>query len=142
MIEFKTTMPGKKSLFGDARALLGEYDLQLGGGWEFDEGMFDSILWQKDDDKIYLRMPFFVVDGMLDEDSALIEFGKPFIIRHVLNVGLDDEDTPILAAVGLDQFKKPDNPDAPIANSDEWVAEAQKRVELFSESPMFIAPYL
>ncbi|MEZ7172147.1 YugN family protein [Sporosarcina sp. OR05] len=141
MIELKTSMPGKKALFGDACTVLGEHGLQMGGNWDFDKGYFDTILHQDGDDSIYLRVPFDVIDGMLDEDSAMIEFGKPFIIRHVLNIGLDDDDSPVLAAVGLDQFQKPDDPDAPIPYSEKWVEEGEAHVSRFSENAVFIAPY-
>lgn len=142
MIEIKTTMPGKKALYGDCREILGEHGFQLGGGWDFHQGHFDMVLKAEDEDKMYLRMPFVVVDGMLDEDSAMIEFGTPFIINHIMNIGLDDEESPVLAAVGLDQFQTPDDPDAPIPNSQMWVDDAEEVVSRFSESGIFIAPYI
>lgn len=140
MIELKTSLPGKKTLFGDACKILGEHDLQMGGNWDFDRGNFDSILNQDGNDTIYLRIPFHVVDGELDEDSAMIEFDVPFIINHVVNIGLDDDDSPVLAAVGLDQFQTPEDRDGPIIYHEKWVHAGEERIAQFSEDPIFIPP--
>lgn len=140
MIELKSTLPGKKALFGDACKILGEHGIEMGGSWDFDNGHFDAILNQDSDDTMYMRIPFVVVDGMLDDDNAFIEFGTPFIIRHLLNIGLDDDDSPVLAAAGLDQFQTPDNPDAPIVYSEKWVLEGEELLSRFSDHPIFIPP--
>ena len=142
MIELKTNLPGKKSLFGDACKILGEHDIQMGGNWDFDRGNFDSILNKDGNDTIYLRIPFHVIDGELDEDSAMIEFDVPFIINHVINIGLDDDDSPVLAAVGLDQFQTPDDKDGPIVYDEKWVIEGEKRIAQFSDNPTFITPFI
>ncbi|ARD48285.1 hypothetical protein SporoP37_09015 [Sporosarcina sp. P37] len=140
MIELKTNLPGKKSLFGDACKILGEHDIQMGGNWDFDRGNFDSILSKDDHETIYLRIPFHVIDGMLDEDNAMIEFDVPFVIKHVMNIGLDDEDSPVLAAAGLDQFQSPQDKDAPIVYDEKWVIDGEERIAKFSDNPIFIAP--
>ncbi|MDQ0197650.1 hypothetical protein [Neobacillus ginsengisoli] len=31
----------------------------------------------------------------LDHSSALIEFGTPFVIKHIVNIGLDQFQTPL-----------------------------------------------
>ncbi|PID16151.1 hypothetical protein CSV63_05810 [Sporosarcina sp. P34] len=140
MIELKTNLPGKKSLFGDACNILIEHDIQMGGNWDFDRGNFDTILNQDGSNTIYLRIPFHVVDGVLDEDSAMIEFDVPFIINHVVNIGLDDDESPVLATVGLDQFQTPEDKDGPIVYDEKWVREGEARIAKFSDHPIFIAP--
>ena len=140
MIELKTSLPGKKTLFGDACKILGEHDIQMGGNWDFDRGNFDTILNTDGKDTIYLRIPFHVIDGELDEDSAMIEFDVPFIINHVVNIGLDDDDSPVLAAVGLDQFQTPEDKDGPIVYHEKWVNAGEERIAKFSDNPIFIAP--
>lgn len=142
MIELKTNLVGNKALFGDASAVLGEHDITMGGNWDFDRGNFDAILNQDGSETIYLRLPFDVVDGVLDEDTAMIEFGTPFIIKHVINIGLDDEDNPVLAATGLDQFQSPQDKDAPIVYDEKWVTEGEQRVAQFADHGIFIKPFL
>ncbi|WP_153731048.1 YugN family protein [Sporosarcina obsidiansis] len=142
MIELKTNLDGKKSLFGDACKVLGEHDISMGGNWDFDRGNFDTILNQDGGESIYLRLPFDVVDGMLDEDNAMISFRTPFIIKHVVNIGLDNEDSPVLAAAGLDQFQTPTDKDAPIVYDEKWVIEGEERIAKFSDHPIFIAPFV
>lgn len=142
MIELKTTMPGKKALFGDACKVLEEHGVIIGGNWDFDRGNFDRVLNQDGGESIYLRMPFDVVDGVMDEDSAMISFGTPFIIKHVLNIGLDDDDSPVLAAAGLDQFQTPQDKDAPIVYDEKWVHEGEDLIAKFSDHPVFITPFV
>ncbi|GKV63969.1 MULTISPECIES: YugN family protein [unclassified Sporosarcina] len=142
MIELKTTMPGKKALFGDACKVLAEHGVIIGGNWDFDRGNFDTVLKQDGGESVYLRLPFDVVDGVMDEDSAMISFGTPFIIKHVVNIGLDDDDSPVLAAAGLDQFQTPHDKDAPIVYDEKWVHEGEDLIARFSENPIFIIPFV
>lgn len=137
MIKLDTDLPGKKTTFGDARRVLGEHGIEMSGNWDFDRGMFDAIIFEDGDDTIYLRLPFEVTEGMLDEDSADIIFGTPFIIKHLLNIGLDDEENTALAATGLDQFQKPDDPDAPIKYDEKWAKEGEEIISRFSDNPVF-----
>lgn len=138
MIELQTNLPGKKVIYGDACKVLEEYGLSMGGNWDFDRGMFDGILYDDGNDKIYLRLPFSVLDGMLDDEATLIKFEKPFIVRHILNIGLDNEESQLLTAVGLEQFQSPDAPDAPIYR-EEWVIKGEEVVSHVENHPLFTA---
>lgn len=65
-------------------------------------------------------MPFDVVRGELDRDDAYIEFKKPFIIKHVVNVGLDYDSNSLLTASGFAQFQKPKDKDGYIHDKSKW----------------------
>src|SRR5699024_8676261 len=87
MIHLKTDVEGERMTFGEAEAYLKQFCFYIGGNWDYDRGMFDGILDRESGETIYLRMPFIVIEGELDNRDALIEFQKPFIIKHVVNLG-------------------------------------------------------
>lgn len=61
----------------------------IGGNWDYDHGYFDY----KIDDEVsylFLRVPFTAIDGQLDERGVIVQLGRPFLLSHVYNKGLDD----------------------------------------------------
>lgn len=101
----------------------------LGGGWDYDKGNFDSILWREGGETIYLRIPFFVYRGMLDEYNALVEFQTPYIIKHVVNTGLDRDEGALLSSSGLSQFQEPLDTDGYIRDKSKWEEIGQQAVQ-------------
>ncbi|QTD43275.1 YugN family protein [Sporosarcina sp. Te-1] len=75
---------------------------------------------------IYLRCPFDVIRGELDQEEALLLFKTPFIIKHTLNIGLDEEESPVLTVTGLEQFQEPVDKDAPIEKKSSWAEDAEQ----------------
>ncbi|HZG71336.1 MAG TPA: YugN family protein [Chondromyces sp.] len=104
MIKLETDLEGKRVLYGEIYDPFKNHGFEPGGNWEFDHGMFDTTLACEGSETVYLRVPFEVVDGMLDESDALLVFKTPFVIKHIANVGLDDDESPVLATTGFDQF--------------------------------------
>src|SRR5699024_12602013 len=68
--------------------------------WEYDRGKFDAIIWREKGETIYLRIPFHVINGELDKSDAYIQFRTPYIIKHVVNLGLDRNENSLLSATG------------------------------------------
>ena len=64
------------------------------------------MLWREGGESIFLRIPIYVLDGELDHSKALIEFGTPFVIKHVVNIGLDHDENSFLTPLrGWTNFK-------------------------------------
>lgn len=120
MLLLDTNVEGKRMTFGDARRFLKDYGIHIGGNWDYDRGIFDGNLHREDGETIYLRMPFTVVEGELDHDRAVIEFQQPFIIKHVVNLGLDKDSSALLTTTGFSQFQKPLDKDGYIHDKSEW----------------------
>src|SRR5699024_444834 len=120
MIHLNTDIEGERMTFGEAETYLKQFGFYIGGNWDYDRGMFDGILNREDGETIYLRMPFDVIEGQLDNRDALIEFQKPFVIKHVVNLGLAKDSSALISASGLGQFQKPLDKDGYIPNKNEW----------------------
>ena len=120
MLHLETDMEGKQMNFGHAKKILGKQGFSLGGGWEYDAGIFDSAMHRDKGETIYVRMPFRVLKGQLDSSKALIEFEKPFVIKHVVNIGLDRDENSLIATTGLSQFQEPLDNDGFIRDKSKW----------------------
>lgn len=120
MIHLETEMEGKQMNFGYARKALKKYGLHIGGNWEYDSGMFDGVMHRENGETIYIRLPFKVLKGVLDRSDAWIEFEKPFVIKHVVNVGLDRDENALLTATGFSQFQEPLDTDGYIHDKSKW----------------------
>lgn len=101
--------------------------------------MFDTILYKRKETTIYLRVPFVVTKGDLDSSSAIIRFQTPFIIKHVMNIGLDEEESSTMTVTGLEQFSTPEDPGAHIEHKDEFAIDAHKKLDQIVEDATFSA---
>jgi hypothetical protein len=81
----------------------------IGGNWDYDHGYFD---YKIDDQAGYqfLRVPFQAKDGQLDSQGTTVELGRPFLLSHKYQLGIDDYVWNRSAS--LDQFSEPEDPDA------------------------------
>lgn len=130
MIQFESRIEGKKTEFGYIRDFFERYGCSFCSNFEYHEGKFDSILYRKDGETIYLRMPFYVIDGELDQYSAFIQFGRPFVIKHVVNLGLDyDENSLLTVTGGLSQFQEPVDKDGNIKDKSRWVKAGEEKID-------------
>lgn len=120
MISLQTEIEGKQSYFGYMQQEFKKYGFFLCGAWEYDRGKFDAILWREKGETIYLRIPFHVLSGELDHSDAYIQFRTPYIIKHVINIGIDRDADSLLGATGFAQFQKPLDKDGKINNKDRW----------------------
>ncbi|MBC5636764.1 hypothetical protein H8S33_08045 [Ornithinibacillus sp. BX22] len=120
MIELQSEIEGKTAYFGQARIIAKQFGLSLCGSWEYDGAFLDATLHREGGETIYLRMPFHVLEGELDRDGAFIEFGKPFVIKHIVHIGLDRNENSLLAATGINQFQEPLDKDGQIRNKTKW----------------------
>ena len=107
---------------------LSELGFSLGGNWDYDHGSFDCALDEAN--KVWLRLPFEVTTGQLDEgnqeNNADIQFGQPYVLKHVYNEGLDQEAQPRAMGALMDQFSDPIDPDDEIESH--WIDKARQKL--------------
>lgn len=128
MILLKSKIEGRQMYFGYAERNLKKFDFVMGGNWEYHSGFFDRILHREDGETIYVRMPFQVLEGELDRDDAWIEFQQPFVIKHVVHIGLEHDPNTLLTTTGLNQFQKPLDPDGYIHDKSKWVEFGEEAI--------------
>lgn len=128
MINLQTDMEGQEMPFGYAEDTLKKWGFCLGGGWDYYHGIFDGILNREGGETIYLRLPFEVMEGELDKRNAWIQFQQPFVIKHVVNKGLEKDQNALLTVTGLSQFQKPLDKDAHIRDKSKWVEFGEEAV--------------
>lgn len=120
MLYLNTDIEGRQMTFGEAQTMLKEHGFVLGGGWEYDRGLFDGVMHREGGETIYVRIPFQVIEGELDRRDALLEFQQPFVIKHVVNLGLDKDENSLTTVLGLNQFQKPIDTDGQIFDKSKW----------------------
>lgn len=120
MIRLETDIEGKQMSFGEAQSNLKQYGLSMGGNWDYDRGIFDGIMYREGGETIYIRLPFHVLKGELDRKDAWIEFQQPYVIKHVVNLGLDKDSNSLLTATGFSQFQEPLDTDGYIRDKSKW----------------------
>jgi hypothetical protein len=110
--------------FDDVRNRLAAYQFTVGGNWEYDHGYFDRPLDEAH--KVWLRIPFHVTNGAVDADTeetgATVEIGRPFVLKHVYNEGLDPTADAETGGALIDQFQSPLDSDAEI--EEKWISNA------------------
>lgn len=129
MIRIQSDIIGKQINFGNMRNILYPLGYVLCGNWDYHRGKFDCALWREGGETIYLRLPFSVVKGELDRDDAHIEFRTPYIIKHVVNLGLEWDENSLLSVTGLNQFQKPLDKDGYIEDKSKWREIGEHSVE-------------
>lgn len=130
LIKLQSQLEGKIASFGEARELFCSNGYAFGGNWDYHCGCFDSVLHRDLDlgETVYLRVPFCVVDGELDNSNAQIQFETPYIIKHIVNVGLDKEGTSLLGST-VNQFQQPIDKDGYIHDKQYWEQVGEQSIQ-------------
>ncbi len=128
MIQLQTDLEGKTAYFGDLQDRIASLGYSIGGNWDYDKGSFDHVLCKEEGETIYLRIPFVVTHGMLDDHEAHIRFETPYLIKHVVNVGLDKDENSLLTTTGFDQFQSPVDEDGNISDKNRWEHAGEQEV--------------
>lgn len=135
MIKLQTNMEGRRAYFGAVKNIFHSKGCSFCSNFDYHQGKFDALLYREGGESIYLRIPIYVVDGELDYSNALIEFGTPFVIKHVVNIGLDyDENAFLTATTGLAQFQEPLDTDGQIRDKSRWVQAGEDTVNMIMNS--------
>lgn len=128
LLQFDSEIVGKHAHFGYLRDRIERYGFTIGGNWDFDSGSFDNKIWKDNVDTIYLRIPFVVTEGELDAYNTVIKFEKPYIIKHIANIGLDYDEGSLLDTSGFSQFQTPVDKDSPIREKNKWIQLCERLV--------------
>ncbi|HCX47599.1 MAG TPA: hypothetical protein DG757_00845 [Bacillus sp. (in: Bacteria)] len=129
MIQLQTGIEGKRANFGAVRDIFQSHGCSFCSNFDYHQGKFDALLWRDGGESIYLRVPIYVLDGALDHSNAIIEFGTPFVIKHIVNLGLDyDENSLVTATTGLAQFQEPIDEDGNIHDKSRWVKAGEETI--------------
>jgi hypothetical protein len=112
MIELPSKLEGKQFDLYKLEQKLKPIGYSIGGGWDYDHGVFDYKIDNAEEGYQFLRLPFTSIDGQLDSPNCTVELGRPFLLSHLFQGGLDD-----LAGTGnfsgtINQFSEPVDPDA------------------------------
>lgn len=127
MLRLETDIEGKKAHFGYLRDQLTPLGYTIGENWDYYKGSFDNILSREGGETIYLRIPFEVSQGVMDSYETQIRFQTPYVIKHVVNLGLDDDEASLIDA-SVNQFQKPLDKDGQIENKNKWVHVGEEAV--------------
>lgn len=122
MKPLKSRLENEWIALNEAEEMLKSLGFTYGGGWEYDHGYFDYKL----DDEVgytFLRLPFHVVDGELEQKNTVVQFDQPFLLAHKYQVGLDDNAGAGNLSGSFNQFSEPQDPDASIDHK--WVKIAK-----------------
>ncbi|SFD41070.1 YugN-like family protein [Lentibacillus persicus] len=129
MLKLDTGIEGKRAYFGDVYKIFRSNGYTLCGNWEYDRGKFDMVLCREGGETIYVRIPFSVLQGELDSPRAFLEFRTPYVIKHVVNTGLDWDENLLLSTTGFNQFQKPLDKDGNITDKSRWEAAGEEVVQ-------------
>lgn len=134
MRKIPSSLAGKQGIFDQLREVLGEDQFTL-SNWEYEYGYFDKQLDLKS--MVFLRLPIETVSGELDDPAAVVQFGNPFVLKHVYQTGNDPDigyaSGPALAA-SFNQFQEPQDKDAEV--EDEYVEMAKQIVRRLEQKLM------
>ncbi|MFX3631983.1 MAG: YugN family protein [Candidatus Pristimantibacillus sp.] len=126
MMPLSSTLESREMTFTELRSGLEPNQFVLGGNWDYTNGSFDRFL--DEDRKVWLRLPFEVINGHVDdtadENDAVIQLGSPFVLKHIYNEGNDPEAKAHVVGALFDQFQSPSEPNAPI--EPKWIDRAKQ----------------
>ncbi len=114
MIEISSQLEGKQFDLYKLEQRLKPEGYSIGGNWDYDHGYFDYKISDTDGYQ-FLRLPFQAIDGQLDSPNCTVELGKPFLLNHVYQSGLDDDHTHAdNSSAAFNQFQEPEDKDGRI----------------------------
>nr|WP_200865452.1 YugN-like family protein [Sediminibacillus terrae] len=105
----------------------------IGGNWDYDQGSFDYKMGVEDGYQ-FLRIPFKAVKGMLDSPGVIVKLGKPFVLSHVYQSGVDADGRNGALRGAVDQFQTPVDPDGEV--NDQFVEEGKELLQEVERSLM------
>jgi hypothetical protein len=111
MIEIPSEIEGKHYSLYNLEQLLKPKGFHIGGNWDYDHGSFDFKI-NDEEGYQFLRIPFTAVDGQLDSRGVTVKLGRPFLMNHLYQSGLDDNAASGNLAASFNQFSEPQEKDA------------------------------
>lgn len=136
MIELPSKIEGRQYDLYKLEQILKPKGYSIGGNWDYDHGAFDYKL-NDEEGYQFLRVPFTAIDGQLDARGCTVELGRPFLLSHMYQSGLDERADAGPISGTLHQFAEPVDKDASFP--EQYIAMGKRLVEelediLLSES--------
>lgn len=128
LLKLHTDIEGKQAYFGDVKKIFKSNGFTFCSNFEYHKGKFDMVLCREGGETIYIRIPFDVLKGELDRPKAFIQFGQPYVIKHVVNTGLDWDGNSLLTTTGFNQFQEPLDKDGNILDKSRWEEAGEQQV--------------
>lgn len=97
----------------------------IGGNWDYDHGSFDYKMTNEDGYQ-FLRVPFKAIEGMLDSPGVVVKLGKPFVLTHLYQSGIEEESDNGALQGAINQFQSPADPDAAVPGK--YIRQAERLV--------------
>lgn len=126
MIPIDSTIEGRRFNLHKLEQLLKPRGYTIGGNWDYDKGFFDYKMADEGGYQ-FLRIPFTAVEGELDRRGAVVELGKPFVLHHVYQRGLDDHVDVGNMTASFNQFQEPEDPDGSV--KEKYVSMARNMIK-------------
>jgi len=108
MIELPSKVEGMQFDLFKLEQKLKPIGYSIGGNWDYDHGAFDYKI-NDTEEYDFLRLPFEAIDGQLDANNCTVQLGRPFLLSHVYQTGIDDR---VDTAGTFNQFQEPLDEDA------------------------------
>ena len=89
----------------------------ISNNWVYDQGTFDLKFADAGGAYYFLRLPFYAVRGELDTPGVHVRLGKPFMLSHKYEAGLDNDIASGAVQGAFNQFQTPVDPDAEIPSA-------------------------
>jgi hypothetical protein len=126
MIELPSKVEGKQFDLFKLEQKLKPIGYAIGGNWDYDHGAFDYKI-NDEEGYQFLRLPFSAVDGQLDARNCTVELGRPFLLSHKYEEGLDEQGSAGTFSGTLNQFQEPTDKDASFP--DQYISAGKSFVE-------------
>ncbi|BDG45983.1 MULTISPECIES: YugN-like family protein [Parageobacillus] len=111
MIDLPSRLEGKTFPLFQLEQLLKPLGYTIGGNWDYDHGSFDYKIADETGYQ-FLRVPFEAIDGQLDSHGTTVKLGRPFLLSHKYQSGVDDHADVGNFGAAFNQFSEPQDPDA------------------------------
>lgn len=117
MIQLDSGIENQLYAFDDLENILKRLGFVIGGNWDYDHAYFDYKIESDEEKYVYLRIPVTTEIGNLDEAGAQVRIGKPFVLAHRYESGIDHHNSEIGNFTGMiNQFQAPEEKDAHVDN--------------------------
>jgi hypothetical protein len=116
MIEIPSKLEGRQFDLYKLEQKLKPIGYSIGGGWDYDHGVFDYKIGEDEEGYQFLRLPFSPIDGQLDSRNCTVSLGRPFLLAHNFQGELDDHANSGNFAAVINQFSEPVDKDADFPN--------------------------
>ncbi|MDR6227314.1 YugN family protein [Desmospora profundinema] len=125
MIPLSSPLEGVTGSFVTIDRLFNGEGFVLGGGYEYDHGYYDKALdWEENKEhRAYLRIPVTAVEGSIGTRTATLQVGKPFVLKHQYQTGVDHDANIGFLSATVNQFAEPADPDDAVEQK--WLRRAQ-----------------